>query len=301
MHTRRVSVGAVRVVFWILAILSIPVTAFLILGSTVMSPVGALVGLVLMGPFTWFYTWLFKKNAGWPALAGRTWYWASLVWGGSTCMLFVILTAGVFDPLTYNLGIEQFSSSFGGGYPEEIGKALGIFLILLMSPQLDKPWHGFIVGAMVGLGFEVVENLTYGAMGALMHVDSDLAGAIKTWLLRSVAGPGLHVMFSAIAGFGIGWAVMSVRWSVAQRFRYSAGFIFVAFALHFLWNYLPSNLLGHVFTMGFTALVGYPLVVWMYRRCHQAAKTDYSVEPTKPLQTVSQLQNFRATSQRELR
>ncbi|QNE88651.1 PrsW family intramembrane metalloprotease [Corynebacterium incognita] len=61
----------------------------------------------------------------------------------------------------------------GGAYPEELAKALGLFLLLVTFRELHRPWHGFLGSAVVGLGFETAEYIFYGFMGALTDPVSD--------------------------------------------------------------------------------------------------------------------------------
>lgn len=272
---------------WALVIAALPVTVYFVTSSVLLSPIAGAVGIFLALPYAAFYLWLFSRNRAW--LKNWAWLWSSVLWGAGVALV-VALTAGApWVTLMQDLRLEMFMASFGGGYPEEIAKALGVFLILLCYGS--RPWHGFIVGAMVGLGFEIVENIMYGATGAIMHVESDLHGVLSTWALRAFLGPGLHVMFSAIAGFGIGWALMG-RFSTAKRVLIGAGSVALAFVLHFWWNAIYGSVSAQIINFIVVGCIGYPLVIWMYIHCHKAAQQDPEL-PSTPLQTMEDLSNFR--------
>lgn len=273
---------------WTLIALALPVTAYFLISSAIMSPIATAIGLVFAVPYAAFYLWLFRRNSAW--LEGKAWLWASLLWGAGISLVIALAAGAPWVGLTQDLGWEMFMASFGGGYPEEIAKAVGVFFLLMSYGS--RPWHGFILGAMVGLGFEVIENIMYGATGAVMHVDSDIHGAVSTWALRTFIGPGLHVMFSAIAGFGIGWAVFG-QFRGGKRILIGAGSVLTAFLLHFGWNTLHSSVAAQIISYLVVGGIGYPLVIWMYIRTNQEAK-NHELRPSAPIQSLKDLQQFRA-------
>src|SRR5699024_2630771 len=95
-------------------------------------------------------------------------------------------------------------------------------------------------------GFETVENVLYGASGAQLHPDSDWLGFWQSWGLRVLAGPGLHIMCTAIAGWGIGWALFAANESRLWRLRMVIGSWLVAVAIHFALKYVLVALLTMV-------------------------------------------------------
>lgn len=97
----------------------------------------------------------------------------SLLWGGGTAFLFVTIAGSGLSTLTQQLHIPVFSASLAGALPGEIGKSLGVLVILLACRKLDRPWHVLAVATLVGLGFTIVENMGYAANGGLMDPASD--------------------------------------------------------------------------------------------------------------------------------
>jgi len=161
-----------------------------------------------------------------------------LAWGAFGSFAFILATGDSLTTIATALGWEAAEASLGGAWPEEIGKSLGIALILLALPRLwNRPWDGLIVGIFVGLGFELIETVQYGAAGALEDANSDIDGLATMWFIRAIAGPGLHVFFSAVAGLGIGLALNHPRLSVSRRWLYGLGGTVIAFLMHFAWNY----------------------------------------------------------------
>lgn len=213
---------------------------FMFFTALIMSPGLGLLSVVLTAVYFVIAIFLLSRLPFWPQKRdgeSRMWIYAALLWGGGVAIVLTLPIGGpVMEIFAY---LESRSSvySWGGAYPEEIVKALGVLVICLAFTQLSRPWHGFIVGGVIGLGFEVLENVLYGASGAQMHQDSDWAGFWETWGLRVLAGPGLHLVCTAIAGWGIGWALFAGNKSRMWRLGTALLWWFVAFAIHFAWNY----------------------------------------------------------------
>lgn len=262
------------VLFWLFAPASL---VFLIVGTIIASPAGLSISVPIALVYGAAWVFLFRFSAMWPK-AGAKWVIATLGAGVGTCGA-VLLVAGPVSDLVEKLGWEAALASFAGAYPEEILKASCIVVILLGFRELDRPWHGLITGAMVGLGFELYENVMYGSTGALLDPNTDVEGALTMWGLRIVAGPGLHIMFSALAGWGIGVGLFSARLTSARRWLAAGGSTALAFALHFGWNFMPGSPVLQVVGMVAVALVGYPLVIWLAIKGHRAAKEDLKVRP----------------------
>src|SRR5699024_9166783 len=167
----------------------------------------------------------------------RLWLFVALLWGGgvSISMTLPIVTP-VMAIFAYTSS-RASAASWGGAYPEEIVKTLGVLVICLAFTQLSGPWHGLLVGAVIGLGFETVENVLYGAAGAQMHQDSDCDRFWQSWALRVLAGPGVPMICTAIAGCVIGRALFPPDEQPWRRAGTVVGWWLVAFDIEFAWNY----------------------------------------------------------------
>ncbi|MFC3849411.1 PrsW family intramembrane metalloprotease [Corynebacterium hansenii] len=239
------------------------VTLFVFGRVTPMSLVfGALVSVAAIGLVWWLMSRsiLWRPAGGWPLLA--------LAWGALASFVFVIAAGGAMTTISTAIGWEAASMSLAGAWPEEVGKALGVALILLALPRLwHRPWDGLLVGIFVGLGFELIETVQYGAAGALENANSDVGGLLFMWFVRSVAGPGLHAFFSGVAGFGVGLALLHPRLTTPMRVLVGLGGPAAAFVMHFLWNYAwPSGWGAWPF------VVMWPLWLAVVVVCWRAAK-----------------------------
>jgi RsiW-degrading membrane proteinase PrsW (M82 family) len=122
---------------------------------------------------------------------------------------------------------------------EELLKALGLVMIVLVArKQINSVLDGMVYGALIGLGFQVVENVFY----AINAVEAANAGdkvspVIATFFLRGfLAGLWSHTLFSAMAGAGIAWFLVRTDKPLLLRWAGLVAGLFAAWAIHFVWN-----------------------------------------------------------------
>lgn len=115
---------------------------------------------------------------------------------------------------------------------EEIAKGLVLFLIIVIQRhELDSPLDGIIYGAMVGMGFAMVENILYYAG---FFIENGLSGWNELVLIRGLVFGLNHALYSAMTGLGIALARMSSNWAV--RIGAPLLGLSVAIALHAIHN-----------------------------------------------------------------
>ncbi|XNL31580.1 PrsW family glutamic-type intramembrane protease [Longispora sp. K20-0274] len=135
---------------------------------------------------------------------------------------------------------QTFQSDFGAGLAapifEELGKGSGVLLLAFLArPVVRTAYDGFILGAFVGLGFEIIEDISYGLNSAAAEFGSDqLNTSLHTVALRLGTGFSSHILYSAIVGAGVVYLIGTA----AQRRRTGLGLGLVATAmvLHGLWD-----------------------------------------------------------------
>ncbi|OFL58557.1 hypothetical protein HMPREF2760_00320 [Corynebacterium sp. HMSC065D07] len=269
-----------RVALWVIIGICLPAALINLLGAFLVAPLPGLISLLIGFAFLALGLYLWHLSPMW-ARPAKGWATASVLWGAGTAVSLALLSALPFSSLTKGVGWEESMMSWSGAYPEEFAKALGVVFVLLSFRQLNRPWHGFIVGALVGWGFEVFENVLYASLGAVMHPTSDWIGMLQMWGLRLVAGPGLHMSLTVIAGFGIGWAIYAAHKTWWWRLGVGVGALFVSFCLHFAWNYMWDETWQLVTQYIVVALILYPIVITLGLRAHRLAKADdtYSHSP----------------------
>ena len=132
---------------------------------------------------------------------------------------------------------QALASRIGGPLVEELLKGFGLLLLVVIRPDaLRTARDGALVGALVGLGFELVENQHYLTLAA---VQAGTAGVVRGVWVRGILGGLKHAVFTAITGAGLGWArgAASVR---ARLFVPLAAFT-AAVVQHAVWNTVAAQ------------------------------------------------------------
>nr|WP_277605782.1 PrsW family intramembrane metalloprotease [Glycomyces sp. L485] len=167
---------------------------------------------------------------------------AAMCWGGLAAVSFSVIAndaalyvlAEVRDPAW----ARTWGPVIAGPINEEWFKTVGVvMLVLIVREHFDRSIDGLIYGALVGLGFQVVENLTYAINFAVINPNSDWSGSMTVTFTRVlVAGPWSHPLYSGTAGLGIAFLVTQVRRPWRTRLAVAVGLFVLAMAMHALWN-----------------------------------------------------------------
>ena len=128
----------------------------------------------------------------------------------STLFPISINLLGVDDPMGSALG-EFLSLAISAPVGEELSKALAV---LLLYSYIDSAKKGFYVGTTVGLGFALIENLTY-IMNSLFD-PSGITFAF-TSIIRGIGSVPGHAMWTGISGYGIGYYLHRKRGFPAEN------------------------------------------------------------------------------------
>jgi RsiW-degrading membrane proteinase PrsW (M82 family) len=118
-----------------------------------------------------------------------------------------------------------------GPVVEEVMKAAGLALVVLLSREFDNPTDGLVYGTAVGLGFGATENVIYAAAGLGAVGVAETASLV---LVRTAMCAGIHALSSAALGGCLGFATLSG--SRRRRVGWAAGGLAAAVALHATWN-----------------------------------------------------------------
>ena len=169
---------------------------------------------------------------------------AALIWGG---IIATSMAAQANDAWLSILGkvaspdlASQWGAAIVGPGVEETLKLAGVVTLFLIVPgEFDGIMDGFVYGAMVGLGFTVVEDVSYFITAvATVPGTFDQSGPVLDTFLIRVVGGGLygHVLFTGLTG--LGFAYIATRRSVALPGRLWRGGLCIAagVAAHAIWN-----------------------------------------------------------------
>ena len=196
---------------------------------------------------------------------------AAFLWGAIPAAILALIFNTVLSAPFYLLLDSGPAELVSGGLIapiiEETAKALILFLILfLWRHELDSPLDGLIYGAMVGMGFAMVENVLY-------YVTAFEEGGQAVWngtvVMRGVVFGLSHALYTSLTGLGIAAA----RLSPSRPVRYLAPLLGLgaAITLHALHNVAmftntPLGLLaGLTFDWGGVALTAVIIVLVLYQ------------------------------------
>ncbi len=164
---------------------------------------------------------------------------AAFVWGATVAIAFSSIANVAWGDVITRLGGVEFSAEWSAAMTapviEEIYKYLGVIVIYLIArTEIDDLMDGFVFGALVGLGFSVVEDVYY-FMG---HFGGDITGVLQGFWVRVIAS-GLygHVLYTGLSGIGLAYFVTHRDdRPFARRVLVALSLLLLAMAAHFFWN-----------------------------------------------------------------
>jgi len=209
---------------------------------------------------------------------------AAFAWGGLAATSLALSGNQAIFGLASKLGSPDFAGRWGPALAappiEETLKILGVVLLVLIArDQFDSPLDGMVYGALVGLGFQVVEDFIYCINAiTLAGGDGEIGPVLGTFVVRALVGLWSHATYTAIAGYGVGYVASRRDRRLADRVLVAAGCLVVAYSAHFIWN---SPLMTEAFGEGAGILLGlvlkgipvFVLLVVMYRLARRQEAT----------------------------
>jgi protease PrsW len=134
----------------------------------------------------------------------------AFVWGGFAATGAMAANANDAILALYAKTFGQvWALNWGAGlaapFTEEWAKGSGLLLLIAMAPrQIRTAFDGFILGAFIGLGFQIIEDISYALTSAGTQFGANQIGAsVGTIVLRMVSGVAAHILYSAIFGAGL--------------------------------------------------------------------------------------------------
>lgn len=184
--------------------------------------------------------------------------WLALMWGAfAACGMALVLNGLLLTAWTEALGLQtaaNWAAAYTAPVNEELVKTAGVLLLACVSTRLVRSAaDGFVYGALIGFGFQMMENFTYGlnAIGMSGGVDPVAATGQVLWIRILLTGIGSHWAMSAVAGAGIGYLVSASGRTLTRRAWVAVGCLALAMGMHWLFD---SPLFG-----GIAGAIGKPL------------------------------------------
>jgi protease PrsW len=134
----------------------------------------------------------------------------------------------------------DWGASLAAPFTEETAKGAGLLLLIALAPRhVRTAFDGAILGAFIGLGFQIVEDIEYAMTSAGSQFGANQIGAsIDTIMVRMVSGVAPHILYSAI--FCAGLIYLLGRPAEPRRVWRGLTFVTTAVALHGIWDSLSS-------------------------------------------------------------
>jgi RsiW-degrading membrane proteinase PrsW (M82 family) len=164
---------------------------------------------------------------------------ASLLWGAmAATSMAIFANQGWGLVLIDAFGVDfanRWIAALTAPITEEVLKGVGVvFIYLIARGEIDDLMDGFVYGAMVGLGFTVMEDVFY-----FVNVFGGEPGGVFQGFFVRVVASGLygHVLYTGLFGMGIAYFVSRrAEASLGKRLAVAAGLILTGMFAHFLWN-----------------------------------------------------------------
>jgi RsiW-degrading membrane proteinase PrsW (M82 family) len=208
----------------------------------------------------------------------------ALLWGAFAATLLSIVASAGWESLAFRLlggSALEWGAAVIAPPVEEILKGCGIvFIALIARGEIDDLMDGFVYGAMVGLGFTVIEDVLYfiGVFGG------SVGGVLQGFFIRVIAS-GLygHVLYSGLFGIGIAYFITRRgEATTGKRLAVAGGLILTAILGHALWNspllfFFPDDLSGPAAYLQMilaATIKGAPLLVFVILMVRLARKRE---------------------------
>ncbi|GAA0275619.1 PrsW family intramembrane metalloprotease [Actinomadura nitritigenes] len=192
----------------------------------------------------------------------------AFMWGAGVAVLgaLVLNTLGllyVTVPIFGETKGHFVSATFGAPVIEESLKGAVLFgMLWFRRNEIDGFADGIIYAAMVGLGFAMMENITY----YMRAFEDGGAQQLQTvFILRGLIAPLSHPLFTSMTGLGVAYAATHRRGQIVAPALGLLG----AMILHGLWNGATAfglGGLGIVYLLDFCVLVTLIVIVAVERR-----------------------------------
>jgi len=166
----------------------------------------------------------------------------ALLWGGVVALSFASIANSSLLSFVQNIVPARQADSWGAAIVapinEEFYKAAGLVILYLMArSEFDGVMDGLVYGAMIGLGFQVVENVQYFMLAAGESGGGGAGPVVSMFFLRVVvSGLYSHMLFTGLLGFGFAFFVTQRQRRRAERVGILVLCAALAWGAHFIWN-----------------------------------------------------------------
>jgi protease PrsW len=166
----------------------------------------------------------------------------ALLWGAVVALTFASVTnswmLSFLQHIMPAMTVDSWGAAIAAPINEEFYKGAGLVMIYLIArDEFDGVMDGLIYGAMIGLGFQVLENVQYFMMAASESGGGQVGPVVSLFFLRVVlSGLYSHMLFTGVMGFGFAYFVTQRQRTFVKRLSMFVSCAALAWAAHFVWN-----------------------------------------------------------------
>jgi RsiW-degrading membrane proteinase PrsW (M82 family) len=183
---------------------------------------------------------------------------AAFIWGAIPATFLFALTANtallsIYPKLFGQAFATDWAPALIAPFTEESSKAAGFILLLGLAPRLIRtPYDGVFIGAFIGLGFQLFEDVLYDYNSALAGFGANqVNAALGTFGLRAVSGIFSHSLYSALFCCGLVFAIGTPLQH--RRLGVGVGLMLLAMLTHGTWDAIAA--IGGMNALGFVAII----------------------------------------------
>ena len=228
----------VRITAVLLCVIGAGLLAWAFQRALAVYPAATVLAAVLQLPLLIVGWWLLRLAR--PLIApARTWSAAAVIWGATAATGYALsANQGLTGLWAKGAGVEfasNWSAALTAPVNEELLKVAGVVLIALAAPRAIRgPLDGMIYGALTGLGFQVMENVTYSLNNIPLTGATNPAEAVViSTVVRGLTSLGSHWGMTAVAGAGVGYLAARGLRGGAPR---AAACLAAAMVMHLLFD-----------------------------------------------------------------
>src|SRR5882672_2909295 len=221
-------------VFAVMVVASVGLIVLALIGSET-GPVELIIGLICatlpVPVYVMLLLWIDRYESEPLWMLATTFFWGAVI---------AVLIAFIFNTSFSNIAAdatqskeigENFGAVISAPIVEESAKAFILLVLFLWKrDEFDGIIDGIVYAGMVGLGFAMTENILY--YGRALQEGQD---ALKfVFVLRGMASPFSHPLFTSMTGIGLGWSRQSNNGFI-KLVAPVVGFM-LAVLMHATWN-----------------------------------------------------------------
>src|ERR1051326_8159865 len=229
--------SALKIVFGILALMVaalLGLIVLLLIGSEtglVQMIIGMICAMLPVPIYIMLLLWIDRYESEPLWMLATTFLWGALI-AVFIALILNTINGAIVAAATNSAQIgENFGAVISAPIVEESAKAFILFVLFLWKKdEFDGIVDGIVYAGMVGLGFAMTENILYYGRA----VQGGLGGLTFIFILRGMAAPFSHPLFTSMTGIGLGWSRQSNNGFI-KVVAPVLGFM-LAILMHATWN-----------------------------------------------------------------